>query len=125
MTNINDFDPSLLNIDEVSFKSDGLIMYDIKYIKNLNSLNTLYLVLNNLDASFEKSGEIRYLIFAFNKKNNSVLKIYKELWDEIKEQIELITDNKVIKYSKDFMKRRFKANDELPLNKLINIPVCV
>ena len=34
MTNINDFDPGLLNIDEVSFKSDELIMYDIKYIKN-------------------------------------------------------------------------------------------
>ena len=57
MTNINDFDPSLLNIDE-------LIMYDIKYIKNLNSLNSLYPVFNNLDAYIEKSGENRYLIFA-------------------------------------------------------------
>ena len=38
MTNINDFDSSLLNIDEISFKSDELIMYDIKYLKNLNSL---------------------------------------------------------------------------------------
>ena len=45
MTNINDFDPSLLNIDEVLFESNKLIMYDIKYVKNLNSLNTLYLVL--------------------------------------------------------------------------------
>ena len=36
MTNINDFDSNLLNIDEVSFKNDKLIMYDIKYIKNLN-----------------------------------------------------------------------------------------
>ena len=50
MTNIGGFNSSLLNIDEVSFKSDELIMYDIKYIKNLNSLNTLYLVFNNLDA---------------------------------------------------------------------------
>ena len=47
MTNISDFDQSLLNIDEVSFKSDELLMYDIKYIKNLNSLNALYLVFNN------------------------------------------------------------------------------
>ena len=47
MTNINDFDRSLLNMDEVSFKSDALIMYDIKYIKNLDSLHTLYLVFNN------------------------------------------------------------------------------
>ena len=45
MTNINNFDPSLLNIDEVLFESDKLIMYDIKYIKNLNSSDCLYLVL--------------------------------------------------------------------------------
>ena len=63
MTNINDFNPSLLNIDEVSFKSEELIIYVIKYIKNLNSLNTLYLIFNNLDAYIEKSGENRYLIF--------------------------------------------------------------
>ena len=37
MTNVNDFVPSLLNIDEVLFKSNELIMYDIKYIKNLNN----------------------------------------------------------------------------------------
>ena len=57
-----------MNIDEISFKSDELIIYGIKYIKNLNSLNTLYLVFNNLDAYIEKSGESRYLIFASTKK---------------------------------------------------------
>ena len=31
----------------------------------------------------------------------------------------------MIKYSKDFMKIRFKTNDNLPLDKIINIPVCV
>ena len=108
MANINDFDPNLLNIDEVLFKSNELIMYDIKYIKNLNSLNTLYLVFNNLDAYIEKSGENRYLIFASTEKNKTMLKNYIELWDEIKEQIELITGDKVIKYSKDFIKIRFK-----------------
>ena len=68
MTNINDFDPSLLNIDDVLFESNKLIMYDIKYIKNLNSLNSLYIVFNNLDAYIEKSGENRYLIFASTEK---------------------------------------------------------
>ena len=48
-----------------------------------------------------------------------------KLKDEIKEQIELITDDKVIKYSKDFIKIRFKINYDLPLDKIINIPVCV
>ena len=54
MTNTNNFYPSLSNIDEASFKGDELIMYDIKYIKNLNSLNYLYLVFNNLDPCIEK-----------------------------------------------------------------------
>ena len=58
MTIINNFNPSLLNIDEVLFESNKLIMYGIKYIKNLNSLDSLYLVLNNLDAYIEKSGNI-------------------------------------------------------------------
>ena len=86
----------ILNVDEVSFKSDELIMYDIKYIKNLNSLNSLYPVFNNLDAYIEESGGNKYLIFGSTQNT--------ELWDEIKEQIELITGDKVIKYSKDFMK---------------------
>ena len=79
MANINDFDPSLLNNDEVSFKSDELIMYDIKYIKNLNSLNTFYLVFNNLDSLFEKSGKNMYLIFAPTEKSKIILENYKEL----------------------------------------------
>ena len=33
MTNIKDFDPSLLNIGQVSFENNGSIIYDIKYIK--------------------------------------------------------------------------------------------
>ena len=63
MTNITDFDPSFCNIDQVLFESNELIMYGIKYTKNLNSLGSLYLVFNNLDAYIKKSGEIRYLIF--------------------------------------------------------------
>ena len=46
---------------------------------------------------------------------------YTELWDEI---IELINGNKEIKYSRDFMKIKFESDDDLPLGKIINIPVC-
>ena len=50
MTNISDFDLSLLDVDSLRFRDDVLIIYDIKYIKNLNGSNSLYLVFNNLDA---------------------------------------------------------------------------
>ena len=53
MTNINDFHPSLINIDKVLFESDKLTMYDIRYIKDLSSLNSLCLVFNNSDAYIE------------------------------------------------------------------------
>ena len=31
MTNIRDFDPSLLDIDLITFKSNDLINYDVKF----------------------------------------------------------------------------------------------
>ena len=64
MTNIGDLDLSLLNIDKIAFKSNESIIYDIKYIKYLNSSNSLFLVFNNLGTYIGKSGENKYLIFA-------------------------------------------------------------
>ena len=87
-------------------------MYDIKYIKNLNGSNSLYLVFNNLDAYIEKSGKNKYLIFASTNKNEMVLGDYTEIWEEIKEQIKLTSGNKVIKYSKGFMKIKFEIDDD-------------
>ena len=53
------------------------------------------------------------------------LENYSELWDKIKDQIETINGDNPIEYGKDFMKARFKSNDDLPLNKILNIPVCM
>ena len=65
------------------------------------------------------------MIFASTDKNGKALENYTEVWDEIKEQIELITGDKAIKYGKDFIKINFESNDDLPLGKMLNIPVCV
>ena len=121
MTNISDFDVSLLNIDQIAFKSNDSIIYSIvnDSIKNLNSSNSLYHVFNGSDAYIEKSGENKYLIFASTNKNEMVFGDYTEVWDEIKEQIELISGNKVIKYSKD------ESDEDFPLGKILNIPVYV
>ena len=100
-------------------------IYDIKYFKNLDSANSLYLVFNNLDAYIEKSGENKYLIFASTDKNGKALANYTELWNEVKEEIELISGNKVIKYEKDFIKIKMESNDVLPLGKILNILVCI
>ena len=86
MTNINSFDPSFLNTDQVLFENNELTMNEIKYIKNLNSLGSRYLVFNNLDAYIEESSKNnRYLIFPSTEKNAIMLKNYTELRDENKE----------------------------------------
>ena len=125
MTNIRDFDPSLLDIDLITFKNNSPIIYDVKYIRDFNSSNSLYLVFNNLDAYIEKCSEDKYLVIAKTHNNGSFLGKYTEIWNEIIKQIRLIIGDKVIQYSEDFMKIKFESDDDLPISKIINIPVCV
>ena len=125
MTNVSDFDPGMLNIDQISSLSNELIFYGTTYVKDLNGSKSLYLAFNNLDACIEENGEKKYLIFASTDKNEMMLGDYTEIWDEIKEQIKLISRNNVIKYSKDFRKIKFESDDDLPIRKIINIPLCV
>ena len=63
------------------------------------------------------------MIFASTDKNKEVLEKYIELWDEIKDQIQAISDVTPIKYEKDFMKIKFESNDDLPLGKVLTIPL--
>ena len=127
LTNIKNFDPSLLSINQVSFKSTDDVIYDNEYIsmKSLESANSLYFVFDNVDACIEKNSEDKYLIFAFTDKNKEVLGNCTELWDEIKDQIEIISGNKPTKYGKDFMKIKSKSDDNLPLGKILNALVCI
>ena len=91
---------------------------------NFDNKNSLYLVFNNVNAYIEENNEYKYLIFALTNKNKESLENYTELWDGLKDQIELITGNKPIEYKKDFMKIRFES-DDLTLGKILNIPVCI
>ena len=62
------------------------------------------------------------MIFASKKHNKKELRKYTELWDEIKNQI---NSGKPIKYKKDFTKNRFYSLDDLPLGKILSIPMLV
>ena len=59
-------------------------------------------------------------------KNKEVLKKYNELWDGSKNKIETINDGKrgehsSADYGKDFMKMKFDSDDDLPLNKTLQL----
>ena len=91
MINIKQFDPSLLDIDKISFKSTDDVIYHNEYITmksldnvNIDSKNSLYLIFNNVDgyiecSSVEENNENKSLIFASTDKNKEVLKKYTEL----------------------------------------------
>ena len=65
------------------------------------------------------------MVFPFTDKNGEALENYTEPWDGIKDQTEAINGDNPIEYKKDFMKGRFESNDDLPLSKILNIPVFI
>ena len=132
MVNVKTFDPTLLGTDKMPFKKIDAVTYHTTYITmksldhvNVDSENSLYLVLKNVDGYIiEENNENKYLDFAFTKKK--VLKKYTKLWDKIKNQIETINGGKQIEYKKHFMKSRFDdLDDHLPLAKVLSIAVMV
>ena len=123
MININNYDSRLFLIDRTAMDHDFIIYY-VKYLKNSNTFDNLYLVFNDLDAMFEESGKNECLIISLREKNRIMLKNYSNVFDNIAEQIELMTGDN-IQYRKDILKIKFKTNDDLPFNKIINFPVCV
>ena len=65
MTNINNFDPDLLIINETAVFNSGSTMYEISYNEECN---TPYVVFNNITCVFRKSGKDKYLIFCKKRK---------------------------------------------------------
>ena len=109
----------------MTFTSTDSVIYNIEYFKNLDGVNSSCLVFNYIDAYFECIDENKYLVFAQTDKNREALENYKELWNEIKDEIQTIKGIEPIKYEKDFMKIKFESDDYLPLGKVLNIFVCV
>ena len=53
-----------------------------------------------------------YLVFASKEKKKEALKNYTKLWEETKQQIELINDDEPIEYKEDFIKIRIESDDD-------------
>ena len=86
----------------------------------------MYLVFNDVDVYFSYVDGEKYLVFALTDRNKEMLENYKRLWDEIKKEIRTIKGRiEPFEYEKDVMKIRFESDNGLPLNKIINVPLCV
>ena len=54
-------------------------------------------------------------------ESNDIIKKYEELWSKIRDLIKLIIKNSD-HYDEKYMKIKFDSDDDLPLNKTIEIP---
>ena len=114
-----DFDAKLLKIGKKIAKT--LPVKKITNFNDINSVNILYLMINEMIGHFvEKSGN-KYLVLDAVDQNKEVLKKYKEVSECIKKEIETTNDGEKIEYEKDFQKIRFESNDDLLLNKPIKL----
>ena len=114
MTNISNFDPKLLLISEFTSFSSGSTMFELNYEKDGN---TLYIVFNNIECIFRKSGINKYLVFCESDKNKEMLDNYTKIIDGIKYQIFFITEDDLFVMDRHFTRFKFKTNDNLVYNK--------
>ena len=108
--NVKDFDASLLKVDKKDY-----IKIDIYYIgyktfkeiancNNINSVNPLYLMINEMIGHFEEKNKNKYLVLDDVDENKEVPK-YEEVWEGVKKEMEAINDNKKVECGKDLEKK--------------------
>ena len=120
------FDLNNIEIDAKSYKNI-LISYieyvtgkDLKSVK-INSVNPLYLIFSKVNGYFKELNESEYLLLVPTNKSKEKIKKYEEMQSKIKDLVRSITKNSV-DYDEKYMKIKFYADSELPLNKTIEIP---
>ena len=104
-------------------------VYSIGYVtvkknancSNINSVNPLYLMINEIIGHFEEKSENKYLVLDDVDENKEVSKIYEEVWEGVKEEIETINGGEKVEYENDFKKIMFEPNDNLPMNEPIKL----
>ena len=87
----------------------------------INSVNSLYLMINGIEGHFEEKDRDKYLIIS--PENCDTIQKYQEDFDRLKEIIKKINGySQPIKYDNNYMKIKFNTDDNIPLNKIIHLP---
>ena len=103
---LKDFDARLLKIDKKDYNE--IDIYYIGYVtikkigdyNNINSVNPLYLMINEMIGHFEEKNENKYLVLDDIDENKEILKKYEEVWEGIKKEIETINGGKKLNMEK-------------------------
>ena len=73
-----------------------------------------------MNGHIEEINEDIYFGFDVTYENKELLKRYDDVFNTIMEKIRKIDDDSV-EYSKNYMKIKFNSDDNLPLNKPLNV----
>ena len=94
---------------------------DSKYVK-IYSVNPLYFIFNKVNGYFEKINGNKYLTLVPTNESKEKIKNYEELRIKIRDLIRSITKNSG-DYDGKYKKIKSISDDELSLNKTIEIPI--
>ena len=105
---LKDFDAKLLKIDKKDYNETDIYYIGCVTVKkmancnSINSVNPLYLMINEMFGHFEEKNGNKYLVLDDVDEKKEVLKKYEEIWEGIKKEIETINGGEKIEYGKDF-----------------------
>ena len=114
---IKDFDSNNIKIDKKSYKNVPIYYTGYVTIKKdlkIYNVNPLYLILDDVNRYFEEINGNKFLTLVPTNKSKEKTKKYEELWIKIKRDL----DN----YDEKYLEIKFDSDDNLPLNKTIEIP---
>ena len=100
---LKDFDAKLLKVDKKDYSKIDIYYIDYVNIKkigdynNINSVNPLYLIINEMIGHFEEKNGNKYLVLDEIDENKEVLKNMKKFWMVLKNKLKY-----GIEYGKDF-----------------------
>ena len=118
------FDSNNLKLDKKTYKD--LDIYNIGYVTikkighgyDVNSVNPLYLRIDNASGYIKEINKDKYLIFDDTGKNKELLEKYDDVFSRIMSKIKKIDDD-WLEYSQGYKKIRFNSDDNLSLNKTL------
>ena len=94
-------------------------MKNLRYVK-INRVNPLHFMLSKVNGYFREINKNKYLTLVPTNESKEIIKKYEELWSKIRDLISSITKNSN-HYNEKYIKIKFISDDELHLNKNIDI----
>ena len=119
---IKTFDSKNLKLDKKMYKD--LDIYNIGYVTikkigdcyDVNSVNPLYLRIDNASGYIEEDWTHKYLIFDSTDENKESLKKYEDVFNGLIDKVKKTYDD-WLEYTKDYTKIKLNSDDNLSLNK--------